>query len=196
MMSMLLRRLRRRRLLWHLCLRHWSTHCGSPLHPILRSTFPPSANPYIPRAKHRMDPLPATLMLRDSTRKVMPGHPKNMRTRCIWITSLTDSMSAQLVNPSNVCGAPFRVCAVIDHFPDVTTCIGTNSAGFPCRFLQMTYPNGYSPCLQRVLLPQPSQRLLSMSRTHPRGVYSMQHLFLPVHNAGLAAYSNISSCQI
>jgi len=105
-------------------------------------------------------------------------------------------MSAQLVNLSNVCGARFRVSEVIDHFSDVTMCIGTSSAGFPCRLLQMSYPNSCSLCLHMVLLPQLSQELLSILGIQPRGVGSMQHLSLPVQIAVLAAYSNISSCQI
>ena len=81
-------------------------------------------------------------------------------------------------------------------FSDATTCIGTTSAVFLCRLLQMSYPNDYFHCLQRVLLPRLSQKLLSMPRIHSRSLYSTQHPSLPVHIAVLAAYSNISSCQI
>jgi len=196
MMRMPRRRLRHHPWSWRLRLRHWLTLFGSPLRRILRSTFPLSANSCLLQIQHRISPQrgPSTLM--DSTKKVIPGHPKNMRTRCIPIISLTDSMSAQLMSPSNVYGARFCTCAVIDHLSDVTTCVGTTSAVSLCRLRRMTYPTYYSPWLRRALLRQLSQGPLSMFRIRRRGVDSIRHLSLPVHIAVLAAYSNISSCQI
>jgi hypothetical protein len=58
-------------------------------------------------------PLASTTRL-NSTKKVILG-PKDMRTQCVPITCLTGSMSAQLMNPTNVCGARFYFGAVIDH---------------------------------------------------------------------------------
>ena len=143
-----------------------------------------------------MNPRPRSLMIMESPKKVMPGHPKISKIQYVQITSLTGLMSAHLMNLSNVCGARPCFCAMIDHLSNEITCTGTILAEFPCPLRRTTYTTGCSPCPQRSLLRQSSQEAPLTFSIHGQGVGTAQRLSMPAHIAVLAAHSNINSCRI
>src|SRR5260370_29423099 len=143
-MTTAIRRRREHRGLSVLPQQYSSTPCGSLVRQICGSSFPPPASTYLPQIKHRMNPRPGSLTIMESPKKVIPGHPKNTKIQCIQIPFLTGLMSAQLMSPSNVCGAGICISTLTNYFPDETPRVDTTLGESPCPLRRMNYTNGSS----------------------------------------------------